>query len=115
LYTPRAKPKTEEVPLGFQLSVNGLADQVRLCADASKLRKPAFLVIDAMQTDQKSTGGEKIVAACVALIAACESANVPFDEVVWKAMNFMRDVEGPFTAHVQAIRQYARNDLRGAY
>lgn len=101
--------------MGFNLSQDGLADQVRLCADASRLRKPAFLVIDALQSDEKSTGGEKIVGAMVALLAMCESCNVPLDDVVAKAMNFMRDVQGPFTYHLQAVRDYARNELRGGY
>lgn len=95
------------------LSLNGLSDQVRLCSDASRLRKPAFLVIDAIQNDEKSTGGEKIVAVAVALIAMCESTNVNFNEVVTKALNIMGDVEGPFTAHLQAVRDYAREQLRG--
>lgn len=99
----------------FELSQNGLADQVRLCADASKLRRPAFLVIDAIQNNTQSSNGEKVVATMVALIAMCESSGVPFDDVFQKAINFTRDVEGPFTAHLQAIRDYARDNLRGAY
>lgn len=95
------------------LSLNGLSDQVRLCSNAARLRKPAFLVIDALQNDLKSTGGEKIVAAAVALIAMCQSTNVNFNDVVAKALNIMGDVEGPFTAHLQAVRDYARHNLRG--
>lgn len=99
----------------FDLSLNGLADQVRLCADASKLRRPAFLVIDALQNNTQSNNGEKVVATMVALIAMCEATGVPFDDVFQKAINFTRDVEGPFTAHLQSVRDYARNHLRGAY
>jgi hypothetical protein len=97
----------------FPLSINGLADQVRLCADASKLRRPAFLCIDSMQNNTQSNGGEKIVALAVTLLAICESTGVPIDEVIWKAQAMTRDAEGPFTAHIQAIREYAANHLRG--
>lgn len=99
----------------FDLSMNGLADQVRLCSDASRMRRPAFLVIDAIQSNTQSTNGEKIVAVMVTLIAMCESSGVPFDDVFEKAINMTRDVEGPFTAHLQSIRDYARDNLRGAY
>jgi len=76
------------------------------------MRRPAFLVIDAIQNNTQSSNGEKVVATMIALIAMCESAGVPFDDVFQKAINMTRDVEGPFTAHLQAIRDYARDQLR---
>lgn len=95
----------------ISLSRQGLNDQVRLASSPARLRKPAFLVIDALQRGEV-TGGEQLLATAVALRAMCESANVSLDEVLTRAGLFMRDVDGPFTSHLQAVRDYAAKELR---
>lgn len=96
------------------LSRNGLADQIRLANNPARLRVPAFQIINALQ-QVRATGGEQVVGTAVALIAMCESAGVPLTEVITRAARIMGDVEGPFTAHLQSVRDYARNELRGHF
>lgn len=98
------------------LSRESLRDQVRLSSNPARLRKPAFLVIDRAQDLQArgdANGGEVLVATAVALIAMCESANMPLQDVMTKATNIMAAVDGPFTSHLQAIRAYASTELLG--
>lgn len=97
----------------LSLSMESLADQVRLASNPAALRRPAFRIIDALQNQQGIANGEKVLATAVALVAMCESAGLSFDDVLTKARNIMADVEGPFTAHLQAVRDYARDQLRG--
>jgi hypothetical protein len=93
------------------LSRYALTDQVRLAASPARLRRPAFLVIDALQRSEV-TGGEQILGTAVALLAMCESANVPLQDVLTRAANITADVEGPFTSHLQAVRDFAAKELR---
>jgi hypothetical protein len=57
--------------------------------------------------------GEQVLGTAVALMAMCQSAGVSVDDVMRKAMRMMGDVEAPFTAHLQAVRDYASNELLG--
>jgi hypothetical protein len=96
------------------LSRDQIADQVSLFNDASKLRVPAFAVIDRLQmTAEHYTPGEQIIGTAVALIAMCQSANVNLQDVLTKASRALSDTEGPYSTHMRAIRDYAANELRG--
>jgi hypothetical protein len=92
-------------------SPHHIRDQIAMFSDASRLRRPAFAVIDGLQQSD-AIPGDQILGAAVALLAMCESANVPFHDVVTKAANAMSVVEGPFTSHLQSVRDYARRELR---
>lgn len=95
---------------------NSLRDQVALFNNPARLRVPAFMIIDRIQQAQSAgtRPGEAILATAVALIAMCESSGLKLDDVIFKASRVMADVEGPFTSHLQAVRDYARNELREA-
>jgi hypothetical protein len=93
------------------ISSNTLRDQVRLASNPARLRKPAFQVINALQ-QAGVTPGEQILAAGISFIAMCESTGLDFSEVVAKCVRLLAPTEGPFTAHVQAVRDYAVNELR---
>jgi hypothetical protein len=97
--------------MSLTLSREGLADQVRLASSPARLRRPAFMVIDALQRSEV-TGGEQLLSLAVTLRAMCESANVPLGEVLSRAASITADVEGPFTAHLQAVRDFASKELR---
>jgi hypothetical protein len=92
------------------LSVNGLADQVRLCNNAPRLRRAAFLVIDRLQMTQVN-GGEQIVGAAIALVSMCQTAGVALDDVITKARNAIADADR-HGEQLAAVRDYARNELR---
>lgn len=90
-----------------------ITDEIAFTNSAAPLRVPAFCVIQKLDRSMASPG-HQILATAVALIAMCESANVPFDDLIRKAIRITSDVEGPHTAHLQAVRDYARHELRGA-
>jgi hypothetical protein len=120
---PSAKPETkteadasleEEIEMRAIFNQNQLSDQIALFSDATKLMIPAFSVIDRLQMGAEHVlPGEQILGTAVALIAMCESANVSLSDVMAKARNVMADVEGPFTAHIRAVRDYAKYELLG--
>lgn len=93
-------------------STQSLRDQIALQSRPALLRQPAFAVINALQRT-KARPGEQVLGAAVALVAMCQSANVPLDDLIRKALSIMGDVEGPFTAHLQSVRNYAANELLG--
>lgn len=85
-------------------------DQLRFLANPARLRVPAFNVIAKVQNH---TPGEQILGTAVALVAMCQSANISLNDVLTVARNVMNDAEGPFTSHVQAVRDYARHEIAG--
>ena len=93
------------------LSLNGLSDQVRLANNPRQIARSAFLVIDRLQ-GSGANGGEQIVATAVALIAMCQSANVPLGDVMAQASRLVGPAEGPFSPYLRSLRDYATNELR---
>jgi hypothetical protein len=69
---------------------------------------PAFKVIDRVQN---FTPGEQMLGTAVALVAMCESANISLNDVIQQARNVMAHAEGPFTHHIQAVRDYAAQEV----
>lgn len=98
------------------LSPQTIRDQLRLAGNPARLRIPTFAVIDraqALQGNGMCTGGELILSTALALIAMCETVNLPIQDVMTKATNMLADVDGPFTSHIQAVRDYAGRELLG--
>lgn len=87
-----------------------IRDQIAYFNNPARLRVPAFSVISRVQDH---TPGEQILGTAVALIAMCQTLNVPLQDVLTKAGNALADAEGPFSSHLQAVRDYARNELTG--
>lgn len=85
-----------------------IADQLSFLSNPARLRKPAFSVISRVQN---FTPGEQLLGTAVALVAMCESANINLGDVITRARNVMRDAEGPHTSHIQAVRDYAANEI----
>ena len=85
-------------------------DQIAYFNNAGDLHKPAFMVIDALQkTDCKP--GRQILGVAAALIAMCESANVPLGDVLAMASRALNDAEGPFSGYIRSIRDYSANEI----
>lgn len=96
------------------LSAQTIRDQIRLANNPARLRVPAFALIDRAQNlQQHVTGGELVLSTAIALVAMCQTANIPLQDVMTKATNMLADTEGPFTTHLQAVRDYAANELLG--
>lgn len=83
-------------------------DQLRFLSNPARLRGPAFNVIARVQDH---TPGEQILGTAVALIAMCESANISLQDVIEHARNAMSHAEGPYSAHVQAVRDYSASEI----
>lgn len=92
-------------------STQSIRDQVALASNPARLRVPCFKVIDALQKT-KARPGDQILAAAITLVAMCESAGINFNDLIGKAIRMTSDVEGPFTAHLQSVRDYASYELR---
>lgn len=86
----------------------GIRDQVVFASPAA-LRVPAFRVID--RTDGLPPG-EQLLGTALAVVAMCEAIGMNPHELIVVARNAMADVEGPFTYHLQAIRDYAKHEIK---
>lgn len=79
------------------------------CPDLIALRRLAVRVVDKVEGERAS---DQLNATAVALVAMAEAVGVdPFDVLVI-AKRVMGAAEGPFTHQIQAIRDYARAELR---
>jgi hypothetical protein len=78
-----------------------------------QVRGPAFLVIDRIQGLDPSI---QLTAVAVALCAMSQALGLDMRDVINVAENTLRDAEGPYTQHIQAIRDYAEGEIlrRGA-
>lgn len=87
-----------------------IQDQISFLSNAASIRIPAFCVIDRMGVRQQ-TPGEHLLGTAVALVAMAQACYLSPQELVMRAERVMADVEGPFTHHAQAIREYAKQEL----
>lgn len=85
-----------------------LSDQIALLNDPATLRVPAFQVINRLQFHRP---GDQVVGTALALVVMCESAGVSLHDVITKAQRMTAAADGPFVAHIQAIRDYAAREL----
>jgi hypothetical protein len=72
------------------------------------IRAPAFRLIDRMQHMDPAI---QITATAVALCAMSEALGLNMRHVINVAENTLRDAEGPYTEHIQAIREYAKGEI----
>lgn len=87
---------------------NSLRDQIALLNDPSRLRRPAFNVINRVDHFRP---GEQVMGLALALVVVCESAGVNLSDVIAKAVRMAAPTDGPFVPHIQAIRDYAAREL----
>lgn len=92
---------------GFRPHV--VRDQIRFLCNPARVRKPAVMALSRVQD---CTPGEQLLGLAVALRAMCESANISLDDVMYTAGNIMAHAEGAHTHHIQAIRDFAANEIR---
>lgn len=87
-----------------------IRDQISFLCNAASIRIPAFCVIDRLGVRQQ-TPGEHLLGTAVALVAMADACHLSPQELIMRAQRVMQDVEGPFTHHAQAIREYAKHEL----
>lgn len=84
-------------------------DRISWFTDLPALRQGAFAVLDAMQKQPKQA--VQVLGPGVAFVAMCESLGRDPHEDIVRIRRMMSEVDGPFTAEVQAIRDYAAGEL----
>lgn len=89
---------------------HSIRDQISFLSNAASIRVPAFCVIDRLGVRQQ-TPGEHLLGVAVALVAMADACFLSPQELVMRAQRVMADVEGPFTHHAQAIREYAKQEI----
>lgn len=90
------------------LSQQAIADRIG-CISPAGVRPLAFRVIDRVQGNDPAA---QLVATAVALVAMSEACGLRMRDVINVAENCIRDCEGPYTEHIQAIRMYANHEIR---
>lgn len=76
--------------------------------DFTALRTLAVKQVEHVQGERPS---DQLTATAVALVAMAEAAHLDPFEVVALALRVMNHAEGPFTHQVQAIRDYAKQEI----
>lgn len=70
------------------------------------------LAIQQVNHVQQARPVDQMVATALALVAMSEACELNPHDVVAVARNAMADAESPFTHQLQALRDYARTELR---
>lgn len=87
-----------------------IRDQIAYLMDAKRIRRPAFEVINRLQT---FTPGEQLVGTAVALRLMCESAGVSMEDVLTVAGNVIaEDTKSAFSSQLNAVRDYAAGEIK---
>lgn len=87
------------------------ADAVRWSTSRlDKLRVAAFQVINRLQDMEPH---EQVAGTYLAAVAMADAVGLDPHEEIERARRCMNHAEGPFTHQVQAVRDYARNELAG--
>ena len=92
------------------LQPHNVTDRLGYVSPAA-IQPAAFRVIDRMQRMDPAV---QLTATAVALCAMVETLGLRMRDVIVIAENTLRDSEGPFTEHIQAIREYAKHELMRA-
>ena len=88
---------------------HSIRDGLSLFNDLPALQRAAFEVVNRMQHQRPAV---QLLGTAVALKAMCESANVNLSDLLAQAQRVLAVADGPFTTHIQAIRDYAAGELR---
>lgn len=90
------------------LSLPGIQDRVRTASTVAALREPTFQLCDRMQDIDPANQVRALflAAAVTAMVLRLD----PHEELL-RAHRLMRQAEGPFTSHVQALRDYVEGEL----
>ena len=91
-----------------------LRDQIRLAHRAALIRRPAFATINTIQSlAHSSRAGDAVLGVAAALIAICETNDIPVADVLRKAEAMVNDASR-HSPLIDALRDYARNELNEA-
>lgn len=86
-------------------------DGISLLSNPALLRAPAFTIIHRMQHIRPE---HQTLGTAVALVAITETLGLDLSDLIGTAKRVLADTDGPYTAHIQAIRDFAANEMRRA-
>lgn len=86
-----------------------IRDGIAFNSSAQKLRTPAFSVISALQDHHPST---QIEATFIAAVILAETVGLDPHELVSRARRQLSDLEAVRTSHIDAVREYAAQELK---
>lgn len=89
------------------LQPHNVTDRIGWVSPAA-IQPAAFRVLDRLQRMDPAV---QITATAVALCAMAETLGLRMRDLIVVAENTLKDSEGPYTEHIQAIREYAKNEL----
>lgn len=89
-------------------SSHTIRDQISFLCSPAKVRVPAFQVINRLDGQAP---GEQLMGAAVAIVAMAEAVGLNPQELITRAKRCMSEVDGPYTTHIRAIRDYAANEI----
>lgn len=94
---------------GWRSPLHAIRDRISFRTLAEPLRRPAFRIVDALQFSEPSVQIDALFLTAVAMAAV---VGLDPHEMVARARRLLPDAEGPFTEHLQAARDYAKNELK---
>lgn len=84
-------------------------DRISWFTNLPSLRRGAFRTLDALQMEESKP--VQYLGPAVAFVAMAEALGRDPHEDIVRIRRMMNQIEGPFTAEVQAIRDYAKGEL----
>lgn len=93
----------------MSLNSHTVRDQVSFACNPARFRIPAFQVINRL--DGEYTPGEQLLGAAIAVVAMAEAVGIAPHELITRAITAMKQVDGPHTYHIRAIREYAAGEI----
>lgn len=74
----------------------------------SDLREPAFALISRIQDAHP---GAQVRSLALALCVVCSEIGISAHDLVQQGYRMMADADGPYTIHIRALKDYAREEL----
>ena len=93
------------------IPLHATADRARHSSEVAALREPAYALVGRMEQVSPAT---QFNALMLAAYVAAEALGLDPHEELSRAGRKVAAAEGPFTAHIQALRDYVRGELQRA-
>jgi hypothetical protein len=89
--------------------LHGIRDRISFATSAERLRRPAFHALSAVQQFPPET---QLDALFLTAVAMAEALGLDSHDMVTRSKRIMPDAEAAHTMHLQAVKDYARGELR---
>lgn len=89
-------------------SLSSVADRVKTASTVAELREPTFTLIDRIQHVDPAV---QVRSLALAFAVYMDALGLDAAEEYHRATRVLADAEGPFTYHVQAIRDFVEQEV----